>query len=116
MPAICIPMRGALAYLRKYVEFHFGNSLDLLRGFSQTFPKVDFLMIDGGHDWLVTVYDFCSLRPIMPVGAIVCFHDWDGGKTEFVRPIMTNDKDWKLIGEAIAFRVFQRVGDVHQCS
>lgn len=107
---------GALRHLNKHVTFHFGNSLNLLRGFAQTFSKVDFLMLDGGHDWIVEVYDFCAIRPIMPIGGIACFHDWDSGKTEFIRPIMRNDADWKQIGEAIAFTVWQRVGDTHGCS
>jgi predicted O-methyltransferase YrrM len=107
---------GALAHLRKYVEFHFGNSLNLLREFAMTFPKVDLLMLDGGHDSMVEVYDFCSIRPIIPIGGLVCFHDWQDGKTDYIRPIIKNEHDWGQIGEAIGFTVWQRTGNVHGCS
>lgn len=114
--AVNLYTNGALSYLRPWVNFKLGNSGDYFLELGRTLPKVDCLMIDGGHDSILMVYDFATLRHLIPIGGLVMCHDWGTGKCDYLRPILSNEHDYKKIAQAIEFAVFERVGDFHKCS
>ena len=102
-----------LEHLRQRVMFNFGDACTIYPKMLKEFP-VHMVFIDGGEDSIQCLHQAMMFRPFMAVGTVIAFHDWDNGKTDYVRGAMENDKDWKLVCSDIAYRAFQRVGDLHK--
>jgi cephalosporin hydroxylase len=49
-------------------------------------PEVDFLMIDGGHDYATVLADWTNYGPLVRPGGMVAFHDL-GQQYPGVRPV-----------------------------
>ena len=107
------------AGLEEYVDFNFGDSYEVFgngiinddairNGF-----KIDIIFLDGGADSIKMVYDFAMFRPFIPVGKWLIMHDWDNGKTDYIKPILMNEHDWKLIKIELGTAIFQRIANVH---
>jgi predicted O-methyltransferase YrrM len=106
---------GALKDLFHHIIFNFGTSLQVYPAMlaDSKIPTPDFVVLDGGERSIECVYEYAMFRPYMKLGGRICFHDWDTGKTDYIRDLITNDQDWKLLDSARAFRVFEKVGTVH---
>jgi cephalosporin hydroxylase len=108
------------AGLEQYIEFLFGDSYDIFQahqGFGSTLigqiGKVNICLLDGGIDSIKMVYDFAMFRPFMPIGSWLIMHDWDNGKSEFIKPLIEHDPDWEPIQQEIGLVVYKRVDDIH---
>jgi predicted O-methyltransferase YrrM len=103
------------AGLEEYVRFHFGDSEYCFhRIFEGGFDGgIDIVFLDGGADSIKMVYDFAMFRPFIPVGKWLIMHDWDNGKTDYIKPILMNEHDWKLIKIELGTAIFQRIADVN---
>ena len=104
--------------LEQYIDFNFGDSYDVFRRLliadgGLIDGNVDICLLDGGIDSVKEVYDFAMFRPFMPIGSYLVLHDWDNGKTDYIRPILKNEHDWNLVQIEIGLAIFQRVADVH---
>ena len=106
------------AGLEEYIDFNFGDSpyvfhklLDYDGGLIDGNP--DIVLLDGGQDSIQMVYDFTMFRPHITIGKWLVMHDWDNGKSDYLRPIMKDDHDWKFVKQEIGLVVFQRIADVH---
>ena len=70
-----------------YAEFH-GVDLLVIDGYSQApetiaavrakVPYLDFLFIDGGHDYATVRSDFENYEPLVKPGGLIAFHDIQG--------------------------------------
>jgi predicted O-methyltransferase YrrM len=99
--------------LENHVDFTFGNALDMI---SKINGNIDLCLLDGGADRLSIVYEFALFRPLIPVGKYLFIHDWDEKdyeKCRFIRPMLMEDTDWRMIYRALELVVFQRVADTH---
>ena len=110
--------------LAKRIKFHFGNSLAIypaiLRQISEDRKKaslnplfIDFCILDGGSDSMQMVYDFAMFRPYMPVGSYLICHDWDDGKTDYIRPILRNEHDWDMVELVKGLAIYRRKSNIH---
>jgi hypothetical protein len=95
------------------VRFHLGNSQDVLEVLSKLNFIVDILMLDSGLDAAMMLYEFCAMRMSMPVGGLVICHDWDSPKTDYLKLVLANDRDFKQVNRAEELVVFERVGNFH---
>jgi len=107
---------NTLNYLNEFVYFHHGNSLNILRTLGMYLPKVDLLMIDGGADSMASLYDFTTIKHLIPIGGHVICHDWDQSKCTYLKPVLVNDHDYQLVGRQIDLVVFKKTGEFHKCS
>lgn len=111
--------------LKAFINFNFGDSLQvypsildkivkqrIATGLSERFIEV--CLIDGGEDSIQLLWEFAMFRPFIPVGGYVLFHDWDNGKTQYIRPLLVNDIDWELTEIDKGLAVFKRVKLIHK--
>jgi predicted O-methyltransferase YrrM len=105
---------GPLHDLGPYVKFNFGNSLEVYPPIIHELGKVDIAMLDSGEDSMQTLWDFALMRPFIPVGGCLILHDWDNGKTDYIRPIVNNDADWLVEKVVLGLAVVRRVNDIHK--
>ena len=100
------------AGLEQYIEFFFGDSE---RAFKDFKLPVNVCLLDGGADSIKMVYDFTLFRPLMPIGSYLIMHDWDNGKTDYIKQILIADAfDWQFEKQALALVVYKRIADVHE--
>ncbi len=69
-------------------------------------PKIDFLFIDGNHEYESVKQDYTLWTPLVPSGGIIILHDVgathvDGPKRIFNEQVLNNSvwKDARIIGE-----------------
>jgi predicted O-methyltransferase YrrM len=107
--------KGALNYLRHRVCFNFGNALKVFPTLlaNKSIKNPDAVLLDGEDDSIECLYQFCMFRPYLGIGALAIFHDWNCGKTNYVRPTIVNDVDWKQIAEEASIAVFEKIGTLH---
>ena len=82
--------------LKDRIVFIVGNSLSVYPDILKNLKSIDVCMLDGAEDSLQNLYEFCMFKPFIPVGGILFCHDWDTLKTDFLRPVIDQDKDWKI--------------------
>ena len=107
--------------LEKFVDFRFGDSFEVFgsehdqesSSFLGELSKMDIVLLDGGIDSIKMVYDFAMFRPYIPVGKWLVMHDWDNGKSEFIKPLIEHDPDWEPIQHEIGLIIYRRVADIH---
>jgi hypothetical protein len=59
------------------------------------------------------LYEFVIGKRHVPIGGCVACHDWDNGKSNYIRPVISNDSDWNLVSLTIALAIYQRVARLH---
>jgi hypothetical protein len=107
------------AGLEEYVNFNFGDSYEIFGEHGDRegclLWKIcpDIVFLDGGADSIKMVYDFAMFRPYIPIGKWLVMHDWNNGKSDYIKPILNDDKDWKFVKQEIGLVVFQRIADIH---
>jgi cephalosporin hydroxylase len=107
------------ASLIKYVQFWFGDSFsvyntvfEILRHERKS-DKIDIVFLDGGACGITMLYDFCMFRSHIPIGGFLAAHDWNNGKSDYLKPVIDNDCDWKKVNEVVGFVIYKRISDVH---
>lgn len=105
---------GALQHLAPFVRFNFGAACSIYPAMLHAGTPVDMAFLDGEERSLECLYEFAMFRPYMHVGDVVAFHDWNTSKTDHIRPVVENDHDWGLISAAVAFRAFERTGEIYK--
>ncbi len=102
-----------LSYLRSYVDFHLGNSIEIYTPIIASIEKVDFLFLDGAEDDNQTVEEFELFRPKLLSGSVVALHDWKTKKMGKMRPLMENQREWYPLVELsegpTGFAAFRKV-------
>ena len=113
--ALHLYYEGKLKYLKPFITaFYHGNSLDVLREVG--FKKIDVAMLDGGADSMASLYDFTTIRHLIPIGGYVVLHDWGQSKCTYLKPVMNNDHDYQMESLTIDLAIWKRIGNFHQCS
>lgn len=102
---------------KNYVKFLFGNSLDEISRYLPIIQSkhggIDIALVDGGESSMLCVYDFTMLRPFIKVGGYFICHDWDNGKTQYLRPILENEHDFQLVCREVGLVVYKRINEYH---
>lgn len=107
------------------IKFHFGDSLSLYPKTLEDIARerdsiilprqfVDVCVLDGGEDSMQMVWDFAMFRPFIPVGGYLVCHDWDNGKSQYLKPLIMNDVDWEIQRIEIGLAIIKRVRNVHK--
>jgi predicted O-methyltransferase YrrM len=104
---------GALHHLEPLIDFNFGDASEVYRSRLGILP-CDVVLIDGGERSMELIWQFAMFRPHMRVGSVVIFHDWNNGKTDYIRPVIQNDQDWRLEDLTIGLATWRRIGAVHK--
>lgn len=91
--------------LTTIVKTHIGRASDL----ASTQP-VNFLLVDGLHDYASVTQDFYAFEALLPVGAMVAFHDYADyfpSVRRFVDELL-DTSHWKEIAQAGTMKLLQR--------
>jgi predicted O-methyltransferase YrrM len=101
--------------LKKYVILCKGSSFEVYDLVFKVLEekKIDIVFLDGGACGITMLYDFCMFRPRIPVGGFLAAHDWDNGKSDYLKPVINNDVDFKFQAQILGFAIYQRIQDVH---
>jgi cephalosporin hydroxylase len=99
--------------LEQYINFNYGDSEKVFTKLLPQIKKPDIVFLDGGASSIKMVYDFTMFRPFIPTGKYLACHDWVNGKSCYLRPVIQNDCDWKLVYQVIEFAIFERVSNIH---
>jgi hypothetical protein len=104
---------GPLHELEHCINFNFGDAVTLYKPLLEHKGEAWFVLLDSGPDSMEIVWQYAMFRPYMPIGAQLLIHDWDNGKTDYLRPLLENDCDWKMKFFEIGLAIFERVGHLH---
>jgi predicted O-methyltransferase YrrM len=88
--------KSHLPSLLNYVEFHFGDFKTVYSDLFEKLVKVDFLILDGAEDGQQTLDQYSFFLPYLRPGTILMVHDWFTEKTQLLKPILENSKDWEI--------------------
>jgi predicted O-methyltransferase YrrM len=99
---------------RGTVEWRHERSDQTIRSFE---GEIDFLLIDGDHDYEPVRRDWEDWSPRVAAGGAVAFHDalvgapWmdeSFGSARFVRELLESENGWQLVDSADSLAVFKR--------
>ena len=99
---------------RGTVEWRHERSDEAIRSFE---GEIDFLLIDGDHDYEPVKRDWEDWSPRVAPGGAVAFHDalvgapWmdeSFGSARFVKELLEREDGWKLVDSADSLAVFKR--------
>ena len=89
------------------VSIHVGRAGD-----AAALPSVDFLLVDGLHDYASVSQDFYAFEASLQPGAMVAFHDYADyfpGVRNFVDELL-NTSAWREVAQAGSMKLLQRCG------
>jgi Methyltransferase domain len=72
--------------------------------------RVDFLVVDGLHDYASVARDFHAFEALLPAGALVGFHDYADyfpGVRDFVDELL-NESEWQEMAQAGSMKLLRR--------
>jgi cephalosporin hydroxylase len=106
--------------LEQYVNFYFGDSYEVFQSGQKSGATllgmkspVDIVLLDGGIDSIKMLYDFAMFRPFIPIGKWLVMHDWNNGKSDYIKPFIEHDPDWEPIQQEIGLVIYKRIDDIH---
>lgn len=89
---------GELSYLKPYINFNLGCSVEIYTPILQNIDSVDFLLLDGAEDADQTVLEYNLFASKFTCGSIIMCHDWKTHKCEKIKTILSSDT-WEQLFE-----------------
>jgi predicted O-methyltransferase YrrM len=91
------------AELRNLVEFHPLNSMDFFLKLHHRSIALDFVLVDGDHDYEFALFDLqMAARLLRPGGVVVMNDSVQTGPFQAVRTFLASHPAWQELGTAIA--------------
>lgn len=100
---------GELLYLKEFINFNFGDSLDVYPKILDELDSIDFVLLDGKEEAQQTLDEYNLLRPKFKSGTIVMCHDWKTAKSQKVKEVLLTD-EWEtlfILDSAVGFAGFK---------
>lgn len=96
----------------KHVEFILGSKAAAFDDVIKSYGGVDCVFLDGAEDGEQTLAQYNYFSPFFHKGTILMVHDWNTEKTRMLKPVLLEDKKWKLIKEikppeSVGFAIFK---------
>lgn len=83
----------------KCVDFILGSKAEIFNETIKIYGGVDCVFLDGAEDSNQTFEQYNYFLPYFHCGTILMIHDWNTEKTLKLKPLLLNDRKWKLVKE-----------------